>query len=108
MKYGMIFLPCGLRSATAALTTIKFEFWFTDNFNWQFNGNLMMEETDTDATWIAIDKLLAGSSFSVLTEMAFRVFNCPRGFEIAQYLERRLARCRQRGLLRIFKATRHV
>jgi hypothetical protein len=61
----------------------------------------MMEETNTDATWMAIDKLLVGSSFSVLTEVAFRVISCPRGFEIAKYLELRLARCKQKGLLRI-------
>jgi hypothetical protein len=96
------------RIPTAALTTIKFEFWFSNNFNYIFNGNLMMEETDTDETWMAIDKLLAGPSFSLLTEVAFRVFNCPRGFEIEKYLELRLARCKQKALLRIFNETRPV
>jgi hypothetical protein len=89
------------RIPQAALTTIKFEFWITKNFNLQSDVNLMTEVTNTDATWMAIDKLLAESFFSVLTEVVFTVFNCPRGFEIAKYLELRLARCKQRGLLRI-------
>jgi hypothetical protein len=84
----------------AALTTIKFEFWTLDDVDWQINGNLMMEVANTDATWMAIDELLTGSSFSVLTEVVFTVYY-PHGFEVAKYLELRLARCKQKGLLRI-------
>jgi hypothetical protein len=85
------------RIPKAALTTLKFEFWISD---WQSG---VRGVTNTDATWMAIDKQLAGSSFSVLTEVVFMVSNCPRGFEIAKYLELKLARCKKRGLLCISK-----
>jgi hypothetical protein len=89
------------RVPKAALTTIKFEFRITNNSNLQSDVHLTTEVTNIDATWMVIDKLLAGSSFSVLTEVVFTVFSCPRGFEIVEYLEHRLATCKQRGLLRI-------
>ncbi|KAF8959141.1 hypothetical protein BDZ97DRAFT_1412821 [Flammula alnicola] len=84
------------RIPKAALATIKFEFGiYGPNFK------LMAEVTNTNATWIAIDKLLAGSSFPVLTEVAFMVYRHHCEFEIEKYLELRLARCKQRGLLHI-------
>jgi hypothetical protein len=97
------------RIPQAALATVKFEFRITNNFLVYLpsDDNLLTEVTNTDATWMAIDKLLA-ESFSALTEVVFMVFDCSHRFKIAQYLERRLARCKQRGLLRIFKATRPV
>jgi hypothetical protein len=97
------------RITKAALTTITFEFWVSQSFSLSiYSRSNVKEVTDTDATWVAIDELLAGSSFSVLTEVVFTVFDCPHGFEIAKYLERRLARCKERGLLRIFMACRPV
>jgi hypothetical protein len=89
----------------AALTTIKFDFWIQNPpySTWQINY-VELEETNADATWMAIDKLLAGSSFPVLTEVVFTVSRSLHVFEVAPYLELRLARCKERGLLHISKA----
>jgi hypothetical protein len=87
------------RIPKAALTTIKFKFSISAYLN------VNLEVTDTDAIWIPVDELLAGPSFSVLSEVAITVvggFYCHPGFKTTKYLEGRLAGCKQRGLLRIF------
>jgi hypothetical protein len=61
---------------------------------------LMAEATNTAAIWNAVDELLAGPYFPALTKVAFNVSTRINvRYEMAEYLESKMARCKGRGLL---------
>ena len=64
------------------------------------NGILMAEAENTIEIWIAIDELLSGPAFPALIKVAF-IFDRIDGFEMSEYLECRMARCKRKGLLYI-------
>jgi hypothetical protein len=82
------------------LTSIKFEICLT---TWTPSGTLLKAEaTNTIAIWITIDELLSGPLFPALTKVSFHVSDTSGrtgGFEMVEYLESRMARCKERGLL---------
>lgn len=56
---------------------------------------------ESGVPWVALDDLLTGPSFPVLTEVAFLVHDSFPRFEAAKYVESGLPRCKERGLLHI-------
>jgi hypothetical protein len=84
------------------LTSIKFEIWVMKNpTHSQAGGPHMAKATNTITIWDAIDQLLFGPSFTTLTKVAFNVSADTDAFEMIEYLECRMARCKQKGLLHI-------
>lgn len=81
------------------MTTIKVDFDIDNSLGQPFSAT--EDTTNSEATWIDIDHLLTRPSLPFLTEVAFRVTNCPSGFNATQYIESKLPRCLQKQLLRI-------
>ena len=86
-----------------SLTSIKFKIWVTSGPT-PPGGLHMAEATNTIAIWDAIDEPFSGPAFPALTKVVFTIFNRVDEFEVSDYLECRMARCKQKGLLCISDA----
>ncbi len=94
------------RVPTTTLTRIVLNFWIRYFDPGLMHSVLQVENLrlkETGVPWVSLDDLLIGPSFSVLTEVVFRVYKSisfPR-FEAKKYVESRLPKCKKRGLLHI-------
>ncbi|KJA17670.1 hypothetical protein HYPSUDRAFT_46146 [Hypholoma sublateritium FD-334 SS-4] len=94
------------RVPTTTLTRIILNLWIQYLDQGFMHSVLQVENLrlkDTVVPWFSLDDLLIGPSFSVLTEVIFHVYryNSFPWFEAKKYVESRLPKCKERGLLHI-------